>query len=230
VKRPFRVWTISFACCVVLVLIGIRYLDHPIADFLELHFRHTKGWIVLNAALDPLKVIVLAALLSLFGAGGMLIAAKPLPSWTHKPLICAVASMWALATEFVFKQIFGRAWPEPTYIRDHLDGFRFLHATYGWTAFPSGHALNSFAIAAVVWQLVPRWRVPVMTLAVVVSAGMVACNYHWLSDVLAGAFLGVTIGWMTVLFTAVSVPDAKYPNENRPDIYNPSATSSNRAG
>ncbi len=225
-----RIWLCAFVFCIVFTLISIRYLDHPLADFLELHFRHTQGWVLLARALAPLGAIVLILLLFLFGAGVWLLAGRRLADWARRPLLCACASVWAIGTEFVFKLIFGRAWPDPTYIRDHLDGFRFLHASDHWMAFPSGHALNSLAIATVIWHIVPRWRAPVMVLAIGVSASMVVCNYHWLSDVVAGAFLGVTIGWMTVLLTDLSAPDSKYPNANRLDICSLSAESSNRAG
>ncbi len=59
----------------------------------------------------------------LFWSGACRIANHPLASWTETPLTLAWAEVWALATEFVFKQIFGRAWPESTYFRDHLDAF-----------------------------------------------------------------------------------------------------------
>ncbi len=205
------------------VLVSIRYLDHPLADFLELHFRHTEGWVVLAVLLKPLIVVALAALLLLFLSG-----IPRVGNWIKPALVIAWSEVWALATEFVFKQIFGRAWPEPTYIRDHLDGFHWLHASDGWTAFPSGHALSSFALAAVFWFAIQRWRAAAVAIAVFISACMVLCNYHWLSDVMAGSFLGWTIGWITA--TAPSVSDSRYPSADRPGSDNRLAKSSNRGG
>ena len=138
----------------------------------------------------------------LFWAGVCKMFEHPLAKWTEKAILCAWASVWALATEIVFKQIFGRAWPEPLYIHEHLDGFRFFHASEQWMAFPSGHALNSFALATAIGLLAPRWRMITLMIATTISACMVVCNYHWLSDVIAGGFLGVAVGTMTVKLRA----------------------------
>ena len=198
-NRTLRNWLIAGAATVICILFSIRFLDHPIADFVELHFRHTEAWRDLSLGLTPIVAVALAALFFLFWAGASCLAKRPLASWAEMLLTLAWAEIWALATEFVFKHIFGRAWPDPTYIHGHMDGFRFFHAGDGWMAFPSGHALSSFALAAVFWFSVARWRVSALLAAAIVSFCMVLCNYHWLSDVIAGAFMGWTIGWMTLL-------------------------------
>jgi undecaprenyl-diphosphatase len=77
----------------------------------------------------------------------------------------------------------------------------------GWFAsdrfsFPSGHALNAFAIGTVVALAFPIAAVPVLALAASVAASRVVLGLHWLSDVLAGSLAGLLIGtgaWLTVL-------------------------------
>jgi undecaprenyl-diphosphatase len=69
-------------------------------------------------------------------------------------------------------------------------------------SFPSGHALNAFAIGSVIALAVPLLAVPVLIAAVSVAASRVILGLHWLSDVLAGALVGGLIGlsvWMTFL-------------------------------
>jgi undecaprenyl-diphosphatase len=58
-------------------------------------------------------------------------------------------------------------------------------------AFPSGHALTSFAAATVLARFVPRLRVPFFVLAAAIAYSRVYNGVHWPSDVLAGAGLGV---------------------------------------
>ena len=36
--------------------------------------------------------------------------------------------------------------------------------------------------------------------ALAVMAGLVGANFHFVGDTIAGAFLGCTIGWITVVF------------------------------
>jgi undecaprenyl-diphosphatase len=69
-------------------------------------------------------------------------------------------------------------------------------------SFPSGHALNSFAVGSVIALAFPPVAVPVLALAASVAASRVLLGLHWLSDVLAGAFAGLVIGgaiWLALL-------------------------------
>ncbi len=69
-------------------------------------------------------------------------------------------------------------------------------------SFPSGHALNAFAIGSVIALAFPPVAVPVLALAVSVAASRVVLGLHWPSDVLAGALVGLLVGasvWLALL-------------------------------
>lgn len=197
-KAAFRSWLRALALCVVAVGLCMAYVDRPLAEWLDAHVRHTGFWTVLNLALYPSLVVVVAELFLLLGCGILLISGRSLPPWAVIPILCSWATMWAVASEIILKRIFGRGWADPTFIRDHLYGFHFLHGETHWDAFPSGTATVSFAILAVLWILKPRWRAAATAAVVLLSVAVVIGNYHWLSDVIAGWFLGMTIGWGTV--------------------------------
>jgi membrane-associated phospholipid phosphatase len=61
-------------------------------------------------------------------------------------------------------------------------------------SFPSGHALNAFAMGSVIALAFPLLAVPVLIVAGSVAASRVVLGLHWLSDVLVGAFVGALIG------------------------------------
>jgi membrane-associated phospholipid phosphatase len=105
--------------------------------------------------------------------------------------------MCAVAADIVCKHILGRGWPDPTYLHNHLDGFHLLRGTH-WDAFPWGTAAISIAIVSVIWIMTPRWRAIAVLTALLLSVAVVVSNYHWLSDVIAGAFLGASVGWSRV--------------------------------
>jgi membrane-associated phospholipid phosphatase len=63
-------------------------------------------------------------------------------------------------------------------------------------SFPSGHAATSFAVAAVLAAAWPRAGWVFYLLAVMVGVGRVLSASHHLSDVLAGALLGLLVGWL----------------------------------
>lgn len=65
-------------------------------------------------------------------------------------------------------------------------------------AFPSGHTSRAFTLSAVAWGRYAKWRVPFATLAVSTGVSMIVIGRHFVSDVIAGAFIGIMIGTWAV--------------------------------
>ncbi len=208
----YRRFLLALALCAVSVLACICYLDRPAAEFFNSHVRPFDLWIWLNRLLAPLLLIPVVALLFQFGAGLWLLLGRRLASWTQTSLLYSFGTIWAISAEFVFKQIFGRGSPDPTYLANHLYAFRLFHASEGWTSFPSGTATIALTVVTITCLRHPRWRLAVSILAGLVCIGVTITNGHWLSDVIAGMFLGATIGWMTVAISG-SRQDAQHHND-----------------
>jgi undecaprenyl-diphosphatase len=69
-------------------------------------------------------------------------------------------------------------------------------------SFPSGHALNAFAVGSVIALAFPSVALPVLAVAASVAASRVVLGLHWLSDVVAGSLLGLLIGaasWLALV-------------------------------
>lgn len=69
-------------------------------------------------------------------------------------------------------------------------------------SFPSGHALNAFAVGSLLALAFPLLTLPVLATAASVAASRVVLGLHWLSDVVAGALVGALIGsctWLVLL-------------------------------
>ena len=64
-------------------------------------------------------------------------------------------------------------------------------------SFPSGHTCLAFATAATLSICIPRWRWAFYALAAVVGIERIAENAHYLTDVIAGAGLGVMSAYLT---------------------------------
>jgi membrane-associated phospholipid phosphatase len=93
----------------------------------------------------------------------------------------------------IIKHLVGRARPRMTvppweYIGPSFDSD--LHS------FPSGHTTTSFALAAVLASRFPRQAWIFYLIAALVGIGRVVGGSHYPSDVLAGAILGLTVGWV----------------------------------
>jgi membrane-associated phospholipid phosphatase len=86
-----------------------------------------------------------------------------------------------------------------------IDPFAFSPFRNGWVglfdepnlSFPSGHTCLAFATAATLGICIPRWRWLFYALACVVGIERVAENAHYLTDVIAGAGIGVIAAHLT---------------------------------
>jgi undecaprenyl-diphosphatase len=64
-------------------------------------------------------------------------------------------------------------------------------------SFPSGHAARSFLIATLAAGLAPGWLAVILWIwAPSVAVARVAMGVHYVSDVVAGAALGIVCGWI----------------------------------
>lgn len=92
----------------------------------------------------------------------------------------------------IIKHVVGRARPR---LIDQFGAFHFDHFSVkaSLASFPSGHSTSIFALAAALGLIVPRLRLGVFALAVLVGLARVALAAHYASDILAGAIFGVAV-------------------------------------
>ncbi len=193
--------TLLPALGLTILLVGICYawLDRPIAWFVHDHaWPRVPGLLQLTHLPD--FIVAVSALVLLLA---------PLRMGLRRPigrverLLFQGSSSVALAV-FVknfLKFVFGRAWPEtwihhnPSLIHDHVYGFFWFQASPGFHSFPSGHTTVTFAAMSVLWQWLPgRWRWLCAVPCVLVIVGLLGMDYHFLGDIVAGAFLGTVCG------------------------------------
>lgn len=83
----------------------------------------------------------------------------------------------------------GRARPK---LMEQGGPFQFdpLALDASWASLPSGHTITIFAFAVAMGYFLPRWRVPLLLIAVLVGISRVVIGAHYPSDVVAGACIG----------------------------------------
>jgi membrane-associated phospholipid phosphatase len=72
-------------------------------------------------------------------------------------------------------------------------------------SFPSGHATSVFAVATALASAYPALRWPLYGLATAIALGRVYLSRHYLSDVIAGAFIGFAIASLVVRHRTTAV-------------------------
>jgi len=197
--KPLHNWSAAFAVMLAGTIVSYAWIDRPLAYFVHDHVTNKLIFDLLQRIPDIFPA--LAAVTFAICAINVLIGRRR----SHTETVALMASVSFAAARLVNTQLkfaFGRTWPEtwignPSLIADGVYGFNPFHGGEGFASFPSGHAVASCAVAAVLWLYWPRLR-PLYALAVAaVFIGLIGADYHFLSDVIAGAFFGVLAGWVT---------------------------------
>ena len=196
-----RNWSLGFLGTAVAITVSYLWLDQPIAHLAHAElqrFHLFEKLTLIPDALVPLAVVAFGVL----GLRGL--TGRQLSRFQTVMLLSGVSLAVAIIIKDQLKFAFGRPWPEtwirnnPSFIRDGLYGFQPFHGGAGYASFPSGHATMICTVMTVLWICYPRFRAVYALCVAAVSVGLVGANFHFLSDVIAGGFLGMTVGWLGV--------------------------------
>ena len=200
-----RQWLIALVIVSIAVVISYVWLDWAIATWVHEHrasYRTREFLEPLTHIPDPLIPLGAAAF---FILGLRAIAGRPLHKIYDVIVACDISVVMGEQIKNGSKWFFGRPWPETwthnnsSYIGNQDYAFHWFHGGREFSSFPSGHTAATLAVLSVLWICYPRFRIVYALVALVVVVGLVGSNFHFLGDTIAGAFLGSTIGWMTVL-------------------------------
>lgn len=72
-------------------------------------------------------------------------------------------------------------------------------------SFPSGHAAFFFALAAAIYFYNKRWGAWFFIAAFLISISRVIAGIHYPSDIIAGAVIGVVVGYLVFYFADVKI-------------------------
>jgi membrane-associated phospholipid phosphatase len=108
-------------------------------------------------------------------------------------LLSGTAMPVAFVVKQMLKYLFGRmntrAWLEnPGDL-----SFHWFHGGEQYSSFPSGHMAVFAALAAACWFFIPKYRVVCLAVMIALGFAMIATDYHFLSDVIAGGYLGLMV-------------------------------------
>ena len=114
-----------------------------------------------------------------------------------------------------FKNIFGRYWTE-TFVNNNQSfqktgayGFNFFHHGLAYDSFPSGHTTVIFAFMTVLWIMFPglRWLATLCCATVIV--GLLGCDFHFPSDIIAGGILGIITAYSVLHISQIFAKDIR---------------------
>jgi len=199
--RLFKVWFIGLILTSAFVVLSFHWFDRPIALWIyEIFGEHPTPTQVVDRIFSiPRMTAIVFAMYGLIAIMG-----RRFSKLETAVAVCTMSTLATLVIKDQLKFVFGRTWPDTwrpgitSFVHDNVYGFNFFHAGKAFESFPSGHAATAAALLSVVWILFPHLRVICAIGVVAVDIGLVAVNQHFLGDVVAGSFLGVSTGLFTI--------------------------------
>lgn len=211
---------VSFAMTAILVVVSYEWLDQPIAFFVHAEFHGVPAFPWLTRIPEWMSSLSVVALLVI---GLRALSGRPFSRLEVVVLLSGISLAVGVAIKDQLKLAFGRTWPEtwidhsPSLIDTGAYGFNPFHGGHGYASFPSGHTTVVCAMMSVYWLCYPQWRPLYAFVIATVVIGLLGADFHFLSDIIAGGFLGASTGWMTVLFWETSGTRLVHRSPNRAD-------------
>jgi membrane-associated phospholipid phosphatase len=204
--RILRRTFVLIALCAIVVVVCYYFIDRPVAFFVHRHeianveeFR----WLTEPPPIVQSWSPLLLASLAIRRAWG-----KWRP-WQAALFVSCASLIVADQFRESLGDVCGRYWPEtwhndnPSLIGTGAYGFHPFEIGDDTGSFPSGHSARIVAFFYVFWLLLPRARWLYVVVAVPMLLALVAMNYHFVSDIVAGSVIGGIIGAYAVALTGL---------------------------
>lgn len=182
--------------CILAVVICYFWVDRSVAFFVYDHHINTIAvfrWLTYPPPeIQSWSALVLTILIVRRAWG-------PFLRWQKVLLVACISLIVADDFRISLGDVFGRYWPEtwmhdnPSLIGTGTYGFHPFQRDDDVGSFPSGHACRILGFGGVWMIAMPEVRVMAIVLSVPLLASLVAMNYHFVSDVIAGSVLGALI-------------------------------------
>jgi undecaprenyl-diphosphatase len=158
-------------------IIFVTSIDGQSMDYLDTNLRSSE----LNSFMSKVTYLGNGAV-DLAIAGGIALAGDKETGYK-----AAIAMIQADLAVFVLKAAIGK--PRPGISQD--GSYKPFSLQSGYDSMPSGHTASVFALAGVAASAYPKYRQVIYGGAVLVGVSRLYEKKHWVSDVLAGAAIGL---------------------------------------
>lgn len=189
IRIPYRNWFISLLICMLLVAVAFTYFDVPIARLVYGIFAPAESVAKGLSSAVLLGIEAVVALDLVF----VRIMRGHLSPFREATVLACLTSICAYAiNDSTLKFIFGVPNPDAV-LHGTRHAVNLLRGAAG-SSFPSGHMVLAGAFAGVFMRLFRISILPLSALLLLAAAMLIAGEWHFVSDVIAGTFLGVSAG------------------------------------
>jgi len=184
----------GFLAAAPLVALSCFFLDEPIALFVD---RMIRTQSLLSRYTENIPDLLLPAVLLISAAMWISYFSRVRRGIRNDQTrffqLAGSALPLAYVIKAILKHVFGRidtrAWLEnPT-----GNTFHWFHGGGNYSGFPSGHMTVFTSLAIACWIFFPRYRAACLFFILLLGVSLIATDYHFLSDVIAGGYLGLVV-------------------------------------
>lgn len=200
-----RIWGLSFVACAAAAALSFAMLDVPVAQRVWRFSHHLSS---MSAAFGATVILTLEALVVLSLVVARLTRGH-ISRFGEALGVACLASICAYGVnDQVLKPLFGVP-PPADVVHGAAHAFN-LAMGLGTGSFPSGHMVLAGAFTGVFMRL---YRVSIRLLSALLllaAALLVLGDWHFISDVIAGTFLGVSAGILAGELWAVHMISSRH--------------------
>ncbi len=183
---------IGFILTVIFVVTCVMYLDITVASYVRKLALNGTIWQKCSSDI-PDTLLLMVCAITLMAAVCYLRRKKhgiydANTMFLHLIMYTAPASY---VIKSLLKYIFGRVNTREWLMKPELYGFHWFQGGEGFSGFPSGHMAVFTALAVSLWRYYPGYRPVCIIFLLALALALIITNYHFLSDVIAGAYAGV---------------------------------------
>lgn len=188
-RFPGQLWLLALLICTLIVAVMFLYIDVPIAHHTYGIFDSAKS---LGAGFSSAVLLGAEAAVAL-GLVIIRITRGHLSPFREATALACLTSICAYAiNDSMLKLLFGVANPAAV-MHGSQHVFNLLSGSSN-SSFPSGHMVLAGAFAGVFMRLYGSSTLPLSALLLVAAVLLIVGDWHFVSDVIAGIFVGVSAG------------------------------------
>jgi membrane-associated phospholipid phosphatase len=180
-----------FCLAAIATAIAVQWIDLPLARTIAGGLSHGPTRVVIQAQYPDLLDLLVAAVTLGSWFGYMILGY--IPSWRRLANclhLTGTAVPIAYAAKAITKNLCGRINTRFWLAYPAQYDFHWLHSGPNFSGFPSGHFAILIAFVLAIVYYYPRWRGLAILLLIACAAALVISEYHFLGDVIGGAYLG----------------------------------------
>lgn len=185
---------VSAGAAVILIAGSILFLDMSIARFVK---RTFLAHIPFSRLTEDMPDLLLPIVLGVSGLAliAYIVQIRRGVYNARTRLFLMVASSVPLAyfLKTVLKYCFGRVTTRYWMLHPTVTQFHFFHGGRIYNGFPSGHMVVFTVFFAALWKYFPHYRRVYAGLLGSLAIALIVTGYHFLSDVIAGFFVGIAV-------------------------------------